>query len=194
MLQSGTLRFSIRTESVITGRRRGLRSPVLRGNRCSCLSISEDSGSGGTSGTMSSWSGPPWRSQSDPSGHRSTPAAISADITCSCPHTTDSPASVRNAFRNLDPCRTSLSCAWNLHLQQSSTEPTCRYHSGAMATRSATDSGSSARSSSPHQTTVPTEGSSGTMSVSCLMRVLYRLSFTPSVPYAVSISRSTRYT
>ena len=142
MLRSGTLRFSIRTESVITGRRRGLCSPVLRGSRCNCLSISEDFGSGGTSGTMSSWSGTLWRSQSDPSGHRSTPTAISADIICSCPHTTDSPASVRNVFRNLDPCRTSLSCAWNCYLQQSSTAPTCRYPSGAMATRSATGSGS----------------------------------------------------
>ena len=194
MLRSGTLRFSIRTESVITGRRRDLCSPVLQGSRCSCRSISEVSGSGGTSGTMSSWSGTPWRSQSDPSGHRSTPAATSADITCSCPHTTDSPVSVRNVFRNLGHCRTSLSCAWNLHLQQSSTEPTCRYPSGSMATQSATDSGSSERSNSPHQATVPIEGSSETMSVSCLMRVLYRLSFTTSVPYAVSISRSTRYT
>ena len=194
MLRSGTLRFFIKTVSAITGRRRGLCSPVLRGSRCSCLSISEGFGSGGTSGTMNSWSGTPWLSQSDPSGHRSTPAAISADITCSCPHTTDSPASVMNVFRDLGHCRTSLSCAWNLHLQQSSTEPTCRYPSGSMETQSATGSGSSERSNSPPQATVPIEGSSGTMSVSCLMRVLYRLSFTTSVPYAVSISRSTRYT
>ena len=113
MLQWATSHSITGTESVSSAPRRGLCSPVLRGSRCSCLSISEDSGSGGTSGTMSSWSGTPWRSQSDPSGHRSTPAAISADIICSCPHTTDSPASVRNVFRNLGHCRTSLSCALN---------------------------------------------------------------------------------
>ncbi len=164
MLRSGTLRFSIRTESVITGRRRGLCFPVLRGSRCNCLSISEGSGSGGASDTMSNWSGTPWRSLSDPSGHRSTPAAISADITCLCPHTTDSPASVRNVFLNRGRCLTSLSCAWNWHLQQSSTKPTCRYPSGSMETQSATGYGSSAKSNSLRLATVAIAGNSATIS------------------------------
>lgn len=136
MLQWATSHSITGTESVSSAPRRSLCFPAPPGSRCSCPSIREDSRSGGTWATRSSWNGTHWPEASDPNDHPSTPQPTSAGTTSSCPHTTASPALATNASRNLNPFRTSLSYTFLSSLLQSPMNPTCRYPSGSPETQS----------------------------------------------------------